>query len=155
MTAEPTAETAAARMVTWVKEHAWMGEWGDLLADNPGLRTFDALADVHWFQLWHAAGFDEPPRDQALRAETEQRVNAALAALPAGDLRPAEADPAETAAIAAAAATAGEFAAWTSAGSPAHGFAGTGVWCSQCGCGPDGWQHQPGGTPPPPPPPWT
>lgn len=61
----------------------------------------------------------------------------------------------EAAAIEAAAATAGEFSRWMAAGQPAHEFAGGGEWCAECGCGPGGWQHQPGGTPPPPPPPWT
>jgi hypothetical protein len=83
--AEATA--AAARMITFIQEHAWMGEWGDLLADNPELRSFDAIADVHWFDLWQAAGYEEPPRDRALLAAVEAEVDARLAALAADDLR--------------------------------------------------------------------
>lgn len=82
------AAAAARRMVTYVQEYAQIGEWGDLLADNPDLRTFDALADIHWFGLWQAAGYAEVPRDRALLTAVEQQVNAALAALPADDLRP-------------------------------------------------------------------
>lgn len=61
---------------------------------------------------------------------------------------------AEATAIEAAAATNAAFTAWRSAGDPAHAFTGEGEWCGECGCGPLGWQHQPGGTPPPPPLPW-
>jgi hypothetical protein len=85
---QAAAAAITARMVSYVKEQAWIGEWGDLLADNPVLRTFDALADIHWFELWRAAGYDEVPRDRSLLAAVEQQVNAALAALPADDLRP-------------------------------------------------------------------
>jgi hypothetical protein len=82
------AAAAAARMITFIRERAWLGEWGDLLADHPECRTFDAIADVWWFALWSAAGVEEVPRDRAFLAEVQAEVDERLAALPAEDLRP-------------------------------------------------------------------